>query len=117
MIATVLIGLIVDNTIHLLHGYGQARRAGCGPSAALARSISRCGRAVLTTSGVLALGFAAGLNGRLETTLEFSALAALTIVLALACDLVLLPAILLLRGGHRAAAIRRPLAPCAETTT
>jgi predicted RND superfamily exporter protein len=104
MIATVLLGLIVDDTIHFLHGYRAERRAGCSVSSALERALEHSGRAIVVTSAVLAAGFAAGLVGRLTTTIEFAALCSLTILLALACDLVLLPALLLLperRLGRR----------------
>jgi len=104
MIATVLLGLIVDDTIHFLHGYRAERRAGHARASALERSLEHSGRAIVVTSAVLTVGFAAGLAGRLATTIEFAALCSLTIVLALACDLVLLPAMLLLpelRFGRR----------------
>ena len=66
----------------------------------MASALAHAGRPIVVTSLVLACGFAMGLFGRLETTREFSVLAASTIALALGADLVLLPA-LLLRGGER----------------
>lgn len=118
MIATVLLGLIVDDTIHFLHAYRGARGRGLAPAAAIESALAHCGRAIVITSVVLTLGFAAGLAGRLTTTVEFAALCALTIVLALLCDLVLLPALLLLPGLARArSVVRGELEPCTERST
>jgi predicted RND superfamily exporter protein len=96
MIGSVLLGLIVDNTIHYLHGYRRARLLGSGVPGSLRRAYRRSGRAIVVTSLVLALGFAAGISGELVTTREFGVLAAGTILLALAADLLLLPAVVLL---------------------
>jgi predicted RND superfamily exporter protein len=97
MIGSVMLGVVVDDTIHLLHGYRLARDARSSRATALARSLRRSGRAIVVTSLVLACGFAVGLTGELETTREFGALAAGTILAALCADLVVLPALLLLR--------------------
>jgi predicted RND superfamily exporter protein len=94
MISTVMLGLIVDDTIHLLHGFRELRAAGSSALAALESVFERSGRAVLITSVVLGVGFSAGLCGRLTTTVEFCGLAAATIAVALLSDAVLLPAIL-----------------------
>jgi hypothetical protein len=101
MIGSVLLGLIVDDTIHVLHHYRAARRTGSSPADALEAVLARTGRAVVVTSVALAVGFGATLLGRLETTVEFGAMASFTILAALAADLVLLPA-LLLRGAPSA---------------
>ena len=120
MIATVLLGLIVDDTIHFLHGFGEERRAGRTTSEAIAGSLARCGRPILITSAVLALGFAAGLVGRLTTTTEFATLCSLTILVALACDLVILPALLLVRVRRprtQTHPLELPAESCAKITT
>lgn len=96
MIGSVLLGLVVDDTIHFLHSYVQARRRGAGVVTGMMRALRRSGRAIVVTSVVLALGFSAAACGELETTREFGILAAGTIVVALLADLVLLPAIVFL---------------------
>jgi hypothetical protein len=94
MISSVLLGLIVDDTIHLLHRYRELRREGLDGLAAIERVFQHSGRAILITSVVLGLGFSVGLFGELTTTVEFCGLAAVTILVAFLCDLLLLPAIL-----------------------
>lgn len=94
MISSVMLGLIVDDTIHLLHRFRELRAAGVEPLAAVEKVFQHSGRAIVITSVVLGLGFAIGLSGSLSTTIEFCALAATTIVVAFFSDLILLPAIL-----------------------
>ena len=95
MISSVLLGLIVDDTIHLLHRFREARARGATRLAALEGVYQHSGRAVLITSVVLGLGFSIGLLGQLSTTSEFCGMAAITIVVALLCDVLLLPALLI----------------------
>ncbi len=100
MIASVALGLVVDDTIHLLYRYRQACRAGHDPSHAIAGAIRHTGRALVITTLILTLGFWAGLVGSFKPTVSFSFLTGLTMVLALLADLLVLPACLLSR--HRA---------------
>lgn len=51
-IGCTMLGLIVDNTLHLLHHHGMARRA-WPRAAALRRALDRCGRAMTMSSAVL----------------------------------------------------------------
>lgn len=94
IISSTMLGLIVDDTIHVLHRFREQRSHGLAPLAALERVYQSGARAVVITSLVLAVGFGAGAVGRLATSVEFGALAALTIVTAFFADLILLPAIL-----------------------
>jgi hypothetical protein len=94
MIGTVMLGLIVDNTIHILHAW---RGAVGSRLQRVGRALERVGRPITISTGVLCLGFAAGLGGRLVTTREFAWLAVTILVIALLADLVLLPALLALR--------------------
>jgi len=94
MISSVLLGLVVDDTIHLLHRYRELEREGMAPLAAVAAIYRGSARAVVITSAVLAIGFSLCWLGDLSTTTEFGVLAAVTIVVALLCDVVLIPALL-----------------------
>lgn len=94
MISSVLLGLIVDDTIHLLHRYRELRQGGLDGLSAIERVFQHSGRAIVITSVVLGVGFSIGLAGELSTTIEFCGLATVTILVAFLCDLLLLPAIL-----------------------
>lgn len=57
MIASVALGLIVDNTIHLLYRYTRQRTAGVEPSAAVAHALRHTGRAAIFSTLILTLGY------------------------------------------------------------
>jgi len=94
MVAAVTLGIAVDDTVHFLHGYLEARRGGDSPSEATAAMINRAGRAVTATTVILVLGFAVTLFSPLKDTAVFGALCMLALSLALVGDLLILPAIL-----------------------
>ncbi|MBK8098529.1 MAG: MMPL family transporter [Planctomycetes bacterium] len=96
MIGSVMLGLIVDSTIHLLHHYRNERRTG-SRAAATTVALIRVLRPIALSSTVLALGFLTGLGGSMTTTVDFSVLAAVTIGLAFVATAIVLPAVLLLR--------------------
>jgi predicted RND superfamily exporter protein len=95
MIASVALGLIVDDTIHLLYRYRRARRIGHGPPQAITAAIHQTGRALVITTLILTLGFWVGLIGSFKPTVSFSFLKGLTMILALLADLLILPSCLL----------------------
>jgi predicted RND superfamily exporter protein len=95
MIASVALGLIVDDTIHLLYRYRHERQAGHVTTEALRATVRETGRALIFTTLILTLGFWAGILGSFQPTVFFSFLTGLTMVLALLADLLLAPALLL----------------------
>lgn len=108
MIGTVLLGLVVDDTIHLLSSF----RAACGtPVERTLAALRDVRRPIIVTTLVLSVGFATTWTGDLIATREFGALAVITLLIALVADLVLLPALLSWRGGERVA--RTAPEPCA----
>ena len=96
MIGCTMLGLIVDNSLHLLHHYRGALQH-MRPRAALRHAFARCGRAMTLASAVLALGFATCAWSRLSTTIEFALLASATIVAAWVSTAMLLPTWLMRR--------------------
>jgi predicted RND superfamily exporter protein len=95
MIASVALGLIVDNTIHLLYRYRHEKKTAQTTSRALIQTVHHTGRAVIFTAIILTLGFWAGVIGSFKPTIYFSFLTGLTMIFALLADLLLLPATLL----------------------
>ncbi|MGE3536869.1 MAG: RND family transporter [Candidatus Tectimicrobiota bacterium] len=95
MIASVALGLFVDDTIHLLYLYMQHKQAGDAPLTALTSAVHHAGRAVLFTSLILTLGFWAGLCGSFKPTLYFSFLMGLTMLFAVVTELLVTPAAVL----------------------
>jgi len=99
-VAGIALGLVVDDTIHLLHEYVRARAGGGDRPRAVAEALAVVGRPIAATTAAVALGFGAFVVAPFRPTLYFGLLIALTAVLALVCDLVVLPALVLLGTGR-----------------
>jgi len=93
MIGSTLLGIIVDNTIHLLHAILPSRGAARHPHG-VAEALARRGPAIHTSSLVLMLGFLATTISGLGTTVEFAVLAAATIGIAWFATAIVLPLLL-----------------------
>jgi predicted RND superfamily exporter protein len=100
LISAVAIGIAVDDTIHFLHKYREARREKKQRDEAIQNTILIKGKAIMTTSIILASGFGVLLLSSFTPTIQFGGLTALIMVSALAGDLLLLPAILRLKMKH-----------------
>jgi len=98
MIGAVMLGLVVDDTIHLLHAWREATGSVLGR---VSRTLAAVRRPIAVTTLVLCIGFSVTLLGELGATREFGALAVATLVIALAADLVLLPSLLLWERPRR----------------
>lgn len=101
MVAAVILGLAVDDAIHMLHRMRQLGQGGASHAQAVHDAVLHVGRALATTSFALALGFAALALSPWQSIAHFGLLSAVAILVALAADLVVLPA-LMIRFGVRA---------------
>ena len=98
MIAAVLIGIAVDDSIHLLYQYQRRRAAGDGPREAIREAVLHVGRAVVTTSVALSLGFLTLMASAWQTIASFGFFVSLAILGALAASLFVLPALIFAFG-------------------
>ena len=103
MVGAILIGIGVDDTIHLSLRYADARRLGFDTWGSLDRALQIAGEPVLVSSGVLALGFSVMLFSQWGGLVGFGLLASLGVGLLLAGNLLLLPAALLVQARDRVA--------------
>ncbi|MGE0744564.1 MAG: RND family transporter [Rhodospirillales bacterium] len=113
-VASVTLGIIVDDTVHFLSGYLRARRVhGLAPPAAVAEVMSHAGRPILISTVVLVSGFAVLAASTFELNAVLGVLSAITIAIALGGDLLFLPALLLTidQKVFHAKALRGALAP------
>ncbi len=101
MIACIAIGIGVDDTIHYLVHLRREMRAGADLGTAMTRTIGSVGRAIVFTSVVLALGFGVFCTSDFVGTRNFGLLTALTVLVALVADLLVLPAALKVLGVPR----------------
>jgi len=102
MIASAVLGLVVDDTIHYLAYY---RRSYQGDATAAVRATTTgVGSALVLNNLVLVLGFWVGCFGSFKPTIYFALLSGITMITAMLCDLSVTPACLVLldrisRGG------------------
>ncbi len=94
MVATVVIGLVVDNTTHFLHRYHLERHGHTRP--ALLRAALGVGPAMIISTVVLTLGFWVGVFSSFLPSVFFSLMTGVTLLGALLCDLLVLPSWMLL---------------------
>jgi predicted RND superfamily exporter protein len=95
MIATVAMGIAVDDTIHFVSRYHHEFTVSGSYSEALTAAMTDVGHAVFVTSLVLVLGFLVNLFSVLDASAQSGVLLATTIATALVADLLLTPALVL----------------------
>jgi predicted RND superfamily exporter protein len=94
LIASIAIGLAVDDTIHLLHRYKVNLLAHGNVEDAIAEALHHSGRAMTSTSLILAVGFLTYMGASLLSLQRFGYLIGLTAILALLIDLIFGPALI-----------------------
>lgn len=97
VVASMTLGIVVDDTVHFLVKYRHARRAmHANPADALRHAYAACGRAMLVTSCVLVAGFLVLATSHFELNAGMGLLTAIVIVFAAIADLLLLGPLLLM---------------------
>lgn len=91
MIASIVLGIAVDDTIHFLHWYRKLRLEGLSKKDAIARTFGHCGRASLFTSTIVALGFAVLMISEVAPLRYFGTLTTLAMAIGVASEFILLP--------------------------
>ncbi len=89
-VASIALGLVVDDTIHFLEHYVRAGRT----AEAVETALGHVGRPILFSSLAVAAGFSAFAAAPFRPTFHFGVLVAVTSLFALVCDLLVLPALL-----------------------
>ena len=102
LVASIAIGLAVDDTIHFMHNFRRYYDQSGDPVAAVHRTLQTTGRAMLVTTVVLAIGFFVLTFSKLTNIHNFGVLTGLTIILALLADYLLAPALMVLVSPNKA---------------
>jgi hypothetical protein len=103
LIAGVILGITVDDTIHLYHGYLHRIQNGVSPVFAIIRSVESSGRAVIAISVILIAQFSLLGLSDFRPTAHFGMLCAVGLFAGQVFELLLTPALLGMR-------LRRPKA-------
>ncbi len=99
MIASAVIGLVVDDTIHYLTTFDRIFRG--DRAAAVWQTTTGVGTALVMNNLLLVFGFWVGCFGSFKPTIYFSLFSGVTLLTALACDLFVTPACLMTFGAPR----------------
>lgn len=96
IVFSITLGLVVDNTVHFISKYRRALEQGKGIEDAIRYSFSTVGPALVITAAVLSMGFGILTLSSFNINAHMGGLTAMTIIIALVFDLLMLPAVLLL---------------------
>ena len=99
-VAGIGLGLVMDDTIHILHNWLLHRRAGATSKIAVTRALAEIFHPAVMTSMSFGVGFGVFIFAPFRPTTYFGLLIAATALTGMLCDVVLFPA-LLLRLGKR----------------
>ena len=102
LIGSIAIGIAVDDTIHFVYNFRRYFIQEEDPVAAVHYTLQTTGQAMLTTTIVLALGFFIFMFASMQNLFDFGLLTGITLILALAADFFLAPALLTLLTQSRA---------------
>ncbi len=94
MVATVVVGLAVDDAIHFLVVYRRERSAGRPVESAVSTTLQQVGQALVSSTLALGFGFSALALSPWASVARFGGVAAVAVIGALLAALVLLPALL-----------------------
>jgi len=95
VVAAMSLGIVVDDTIHLLYKCQYLRRRGMSIQVAVDSSLRQVGTAIIATSLMLGAGFGILALSHFQVNAQMGLLTAVCIILALLLDLIVLPALLL----------------------
>lgn len=101
LIAGVVLGITVDDTIHLFHNYLARREQGRSVVFSVARSFEASGRAVVAISLLLVSQFLLLGTSSFVPTSNFGLLTATGLLAGQLMELLMLPALLVLWGRFR----------------
>jgi len=99
MVASIAMGIIDDDTVHLISTWKAGVERSGDSEAALEHAFDVAGRAIAITSLILLCGFAALTLSGFQPTAHFGLLVCAAIAAAVLADLLILPAALLRLGG------------------
>lgn len=101
MIASILIGISVDDTVYFLLNYRRARTGGAGVRDAVAYTFAVAGKPALFCSAILALGFFVLSFSRFQSLAIFGLLSGIAVLFAAMTEILLMPALLEVLAARR----------------
>ncbi len=93
-IASIILGIVVDDTVHFLYGYKKAQSA-YSPDEALSIVMQSTGRAMISTALILSSGFLVLALSSVKSIVYFGLLSSIALIAAVLGDLLIMAALLL----------------------
>lgn len=103
LIGSIAIGIAVDDTVHFVYNYRRYFSEFGNNEDAVRHTLQTAGRAMFTTTVVLSLGFFIFMFASMSNLFYFGLLTGVALILALAADFLLAPALMTLASGSVAA--------------
>jgi len=100
LVGSIALGLAVDDTIHFVHNFRRYHQQTGDPHEAVRLTLTTTGRAMLTTSIVLSIGFFVYMFAYMTNMVNFGLLVGTAIIVALLADFFLAPALMVLMAGR-----------------
>ena len=105
MIASISLGLAVDDTIHFMHNYLRYLREEGDSRIAIRYTLATTGRAMLFTTLVLASSFTIFTLSEMNNIFNFGALTSFAITMAFVADILLAPSLMHLIHRNRESSV------------
>ncbi len=102
MVAGVALGIAVDDTVHMLAAYRSKRGSGLNAALAARAAVAHVGPAMATTTLAACIGFFSLARSAFVPIRWFGLLAGIAMLVALAADVLVVPALLALSGRRKA---------------
>jgi predicted RND superfamily exporter protein len=105
MVASIAIGLAVDDTIHFMHNFRRYYEQGGDPVVAVHQTLQTTGRAMLVTTIVLSIGFFIFGFAAMKNVRNFGLLTGFAIIMALLSDYLIAPALMVLVSKKKSSTV------------
>ena len=99
VVTAIAFGIIVDDTIHFMTKYINARKSGLVPAESVRSAFRSVGKALVATTVVFALGFVVFGASGMVTNQALGLLVGITVIIALLADFLFLPPLLMMLDG------------------
>jgi predicted RND superfamily exporter protein len=93
-VASIALGIAVDDTVHFLEEYRAQRRRQPDPRTAILAAVAVQARPVVYVSIVLAMGFGVLALSNFGTVVRFGVFSAFVMLMGMACELLVTPVVL-----------------------
>lgn len=101
MVFTICLGIVVDDTIHMLVRYRREVKLAATVEQAIVRTMESVGPVLVVTTMILIAGFCSLVSSATEVVVRMGLLSCLALVMALLADLIVLPALISWVYGER----------------